>query len=59
LRWVLPPLDGGLHCGSFPRSCAIAYFDRQEPVPSVRGSLQAALDGVIAEQDDRKKLAGA
>jgi hypothetical protein len=38
---------------------AITYFDRQDPVPAVRADLQAALDGVIAEQDDRKKLADA
>jgi hypothetical protein len=38
---------------------AIAYFDRQQPVPAVRATLQAALDRVIAEQDDRKKPAGA
>jgi hypothetical protein len=38
---------------------AIAYFDQQEPVPAVRASLQASLDGVLAEQADRRKLAGA
>jgi hypothetical protein len=38
---------------------AIAYFGQQDPVPAVRANLQAALDGVIAEQDDRKKLADA
>jgi hypothetical protein len=38
---------------------AIAYFDRQEPVPAVRVDLQARLDAVTAEQDDRKKLADA
>ncbi len=38
---------------------AIAFFDKQDPVPPVRANLQAALDGVIAEQDDRRKLAGA
>jgi hypothetical protein len=38
---------------------AIAYFDQQEPVPAVRASLQAALDGVLAEQADRRKLADA
>jgi hypothetical protein len=32
---------------------AIAWFDRQAPVPAVRADLQAALDDVIAEQDDR------
>jgi hypothetical protein len=38
---------------------AIALFDRQTPVPSARDRLQATLDDVIAEQDDRKGLAGA
>ena len=38
---------------------AIAYFDQQEPVPAVWASLQAALDGVLAEQADRRKLADA
>jgi len=36
---------------------AIKFFDAQDPVPAVRADLQAALDGVIAEQDERKKLA--
>lgn len=38
---------------------AIAFFDQQDPVPPSRADLQAALDRVIAEQDDRKKLANA
>jgi hypothetical protein len=38
---------------------AIAYFDQQKPVPAVRASLQVALDGVLAEQADRRKLADA
>jgi hypothetical protein len=38
---------------------AIEYFSKQDPVPAVRADLQAALDGVIAEQDDRKRLADA
>lgn len=38
---------------------AIAFFDRQNPVPSARNRLQATLDDVIAEQDDRKALASA
>jgi hypothetical protein len=38
---------------------ALAYLDKQDPVPAVRAHLQAALDGVIAEQDDRKRLARA
>ena len=38
---------------------AIAFFDRQTPVPPDRDRLQARLDDVIAEQDDRKRLASA
>jgi hypothetical protein len=38
---------------------AIAFFGKQDPVPPVRGDLQAALDAVTAEQDDRQRLAGA
>ena len=38
---------------------AIAFFGRQDPVPAARADLQAALDAVTAEQEDRKKLAGA
>jgi hypothetical protein len=37
----------------------IAFFDKQDPVPPVRANLQAALDRVITEQDDRKKIASA
>ena len=36
---------------------AIAFFDRQDPVPPTRRRLQARLDDVIAEQDDRARLA--
>jgi hypothetical protein len=36
---------------------AIAFFDRQAPVPPARHRLQAQLDDVIAEQDDRRRLA--
>ena len=36
---------------------AIAFLDKQNPVPLVRGDLQAALDGVLAEQDDRARIA--
>jgi hypothetical protein len=42
-----------------PDQAPITYFGRQDPVPAVRADLQAALDAVIAEQDDRKKLADA
>lgn len=38
---------------------AIAFFDRQAPVPPDRDRLQAMLDDVIAEQDDRKRLGSA
>jgi hypothetical protein len=36
---------------------AIAYYEKMEPVPQARGDLQARLDDVIAEQDDRTRLA--
>jgi hypothetical protein len=36
---------------------AIAYYDGMDPVPQARGDLQARLDDVIAEQDDRTRLA--
>lgn len=38
---------------------AIAFCDRQTPMPPDRDRLQAALDDVIAEQEDRQRLAGA
>ena len=38
---------------------AIAFFDKQDPVPQARDHLQAKLDAVDAEQADRKKLANA
>jgi hypothetical protein len=38
---------------------AIAFFDRQTPVHPDRDRLQATLDDLIAEQDDRKRLSGA
>ena len=38
---------------------AIAFFDRQTPVPPARNRLQVALEDVIAEQVDRKRLASA
>src|SRR6266571_4747341 len=37
---------------------AITYFDQQEPVPAVRASLQAALDGVLADLADRNPAPG-
>jgi hypothetical protein len=36
---------------------AIVHCDGMDPVPRARGDLQARLDDVIAEQDDRTKLA--
>ena len=36
---------------------AIAFFNRQAPVPPARDRLQARLDDVIAEQDDRARQA--
>jgi hypothetical protein len=38
---------------------AIAYFDARNPVPPTRADLQARLDEVIAEQEDRARLARA
>ena len=38
---------------------AIAFFDMKDPVPLARGDLQARLDAVIAEQEDRARLARA
>jgi len=38
---------------------AIAYSDSQNPVPPVRADLQTRLDAVIAEQDDRTRIAHA
>jgi hypothetical protein len=36
---------------------AIAFFDRQDPVPPARDRLQAKLDEVLAEQDQRSRIA--
>jgi hypothetical protein len=38
---------------------AIEYFDMKNPVPSVRGELQARLDEVVGEQEDRKRIGDA
>jgi hypothetical protein len=38
---------------------AIAFLDKPDPVPPIRADLQAALDRVMAEQDDRAKIAAA
>jgi hypothetical protein len=36
---------------------AIAFFDKQDPVPPARDQLRANLDLVIAEQESRAKFA--
>ena len=36
---------------------AIAFFDAMDPVPPARAALHARLDAVIAEQDDRARIA--
>jgi hypothetical protein len=36
---------------------AIVFFDNRDPVPSARDDLQARLDAVMAEQEDRTRLA--
>lgn len=38
---------------------AIAFFDEQHAAAPVRANLQARLDAVIAEQDDRARIARA
>ncbi len=38
---------------------AIAFLDKQDPVPAIRADIQAALDKVITEQDDRARIAAA
>jgi hypothetical protein len=38
---------------------AIAFFDKQAPVPAVRDDLQARLAAVTAEQESRTRLAHA
>ncbi len=38
---------------------AIAFFDAQHPVSPVRDDLQARLDAVLAERDDRARIARA
>jgi hypothetical protein len=35
---------------------AIAFCDKTDPVPPARDDLQARLDAVLAEQDDRANL---
>jgi hypothetical protein len=38
---------------------AIAFFDKQEPVPPARDRLQARLGAVLAEQESRTRLTDA
>ena len=38
---------------------AIAFFDGEDPVPPARAVLRARLDAVLAEQDERARLAHA
>lgn len=38
---------------------AIAFFVGQDPLPPVQVVMQARLDAVIAEQDDRRRIARA
>jgi hypothetical protein len=38
---------------------AIAFFEAKDPVPPCRNRLRATLDTVIAEQDERAKIAHA
>jgi hypothetical protein len=38
---------------------ALARYEEAGPVPPARGDLQGRLDAVIAEQDDRARLAHA
>lgn len=35
---------------------ALAFLDKQDPVPAIRADLQTALNGVITEQQDRAQL---
>jgi hypothetical protein len=36
---------------------AIAFLGKQDPVPAIRADMRTALDRVIAEQDDRARIA--
>lgn len=35
---------------------ALAFLDKQDPVPVIRADLQVALDGVLTEQQGRARL---
>ena len=54
-------LAGGLPVWDYRRQLetAIAFFDRQDPVPPARTHLQASLDAVLREQDERARIAHA
>jgi hypothetical protein len=36
---------------------ALAFLDKQDPVPAIRADLQTALHKVLTEQDDRARIA--
>jgi hypothetical protein len=38
---------------------AIAFFDKRDPIPPARDRLQASLDAVLAEQEERARIAHA
>jgi hypothetical protein len=38
---------------------ALAFLDKQDPVPAIRADLQTALNGLLAEQESRTRLADA
>jgi hypothetical protein len=38
---------------------AVAFFDKQDPVPAARDRLQVSLDQVLAEEDARRRIARA
>jgi hypothetical protein len=38
---------------------AIAFFDKADPVPPARDRLQTSLDAVLAEQEERARIAHA
>jgi hypothetical protein len=38
---------------------AIAFFDKQDPIPPIRAKLQGWLDEALAEQESRQRLANA
>jgi hypothetical protein len=38
---------------------AITFYSSQDPVPAIQAAIQARLDAVTAEQDDRARIARA